>query len=112
MGWALPPIELAAARKARAVCAAIRAKARVGADKELAAMLGDLAGEVRDTEPGCLSYVVTRALGSKTEFVVHAHFSNWTAFKRHGKTAHLERALPRLTALLAAPVSVEIFLEV
>src|SRR5690606_25143239 len=45
MGWALPPIDLAAARKARAVCAAIRAKARVGADKELAAVLGDLAGE-------------------------------------------------------------------
>jgi quinol monooxygenase YgiN len=51
-------------------------------------------------------------MGSRRHFVVHARFVDWRAFQRHAETPHFNRMLPRLTALLAAPVSMEIFLEV
>jgi quinol monooxygenase YgiN len=112
MGWAASSISSPARRRARAVCVTLRAEASDGADGALEALLGDLADQVRAEEAGCASYVVTRSLGSRTQFAVHARFSDWAAFKDHGQTAHLERLLPQLTALLAAPVSLEIFLEV
>jgi quinol monooxygenase YgiN len=43
---------------------------------------------------------------------VHAHFADWRAFKDHAETAHLKRVLPRINALLAAPIAMEIYLEV
>lgn len=72
----------------------------------------ELASQVRDTEVGCDSYVVTRMIGSRTHFAVHAQFINMEAFERHADTRHLAAAMPRLNALLAAPISMEIFLNV
>jgi quinol monooxygenase YgiN len=95
----------------KAVCVIVRAVARAGADEELASLLDDLALSVRADEPGCLSYVVTRMMGSTEHFAVHARFSSWGAFNAHAETPHLTRVLPRLTALLATPVSMELFLE-
>jgi quinol monooxygenase YgiN len=100
------------ARSAQAVCAIVRAETRVGADLEFEALLGDLAHRVRAEEPGCNAYVVSRMLGSRQHFAVHARFASWRAFARHAETEHLTRLLPRLTALLAAPISLEIFFEV
>jgi quinol monooxygenase YgiN len=51
-------------------------------------------------------------LGSQRHFVVHARFVDWRAFRAHAETPHFNRMLPRLTSLLASPVSMEIFLEV
>ena len=112
MGWAQPPIPLNAARTKRSVCAVMRVEALPGADGEMETLLGSFARRVRDDEPDCLSYIVTRALGSRTQFVAHACFVDWSGFKAHGETAHLDRLLPVLTPLMAAPVSIEIFLEV
>jgi quinol monooxygenase YgiN len=95
-----------------AVCAVVRAETRNGADTEFAALLSDLAHQVRAEEDGCKSYVVTRAMGSPEHFAVHAHFADWRAFEEHAETAHLKRLLPRINALLAAPIAMEIFLEV
>jgi hypothetical protein len=50
-------------------------------------------------------------MGSRQHFAVHARFTCWDAFNAHAETAHLERVLPRLTALLATPISMELFLE-
>jgi quinol monooxygenase YgiN len=112
MGWTNPPIPSKAGRARRAVCAVLRAEAHAGADLEMEGLLADFARHVRDEEPGCLSYIVTRALGSRTQFVAHALFVDWSGFRAHGETEHLDRLLPMLTPLMAAPVSVEIFLEV
>lgn len=71
-----------------------------------------LATQVRDMEVGCDSYVVTRMIGSRTHFAVHAQFTNMEAFERHADTQHLADAMPRLSALLATPISMEIFLNV
>lgn len=101
-----------AAAPPRAVCAVLRAETRQGADAEFAALLDDLAHRVRTEEPGCDSYVATRAMGSLAHFAVHARFTDWDAFERHADTEHFRRLMPRLTALLAAPVSMELFLEV
>ena len=94
-----------------AVCVIIRAQSRVGADEEVASLLAELATRVRADEPTCLSYVVTRMIGSSEHFAVHARFASWDAFNGHAETPHLSRVLPRLTALLATPISMELFLE-
>jgi quinol monooxygenase YgiN len=93
------------------VCVIVRAEAHPGADEKLASLLADLAVRVDADEPECLSYVVTRMIGSSEHFAVHARFASWEAFEAHAETPHLSRVLPRLTALLAAPISMELFLE-
>jgi quinol monooxygenase YgiN len=95
----------------RAVCAVMRAETHEGRDNEFASLMSDLAFQVRTEEPGCSSYVVTRAMGSRQHFAIHAHFDDWAAFKDHAETPHLSRLLPRLNALPAAPLAMEIFLE-
>jgi quinol monooxygenase YgiN len=97
--------------QAEAVCVIVRAEARAGADKDLAALLGELAAHVRADEPDCTFYTVTRMMGSSEAFAVHARFASWEAFEAHAETAHLTRALPLMTALLATPISMELFLE-
>jgi quinol monooxygenase YgiN len=94
------------------VCALMRAETRPGVDEEFEALMRDLSYQVRAEEPGCAAYVVTRMLGSRTHFAVHAHFDNMAAFNEHAETEHLRRAMPRLNALLATPVSMEIFFAV
>jgi len=113
MGWAEPSQARAAAVTARprAVCAVLRAEAREGVDKQFQSLLSDLAHRVRAEEIGCESYVVTRALGSSEHFVIHARFSDWASFEGHPDTPHFQRLMPRLNALLASPVAMEIYLE-
>ena len=94
------------------LCVIIRAEAKPGADGDVEALLCDLAYQVCADEPGCAAYVVTRSMGSTEHFAVHARFADWEAFNAHAETAHLARVLPRLTALLATPISMEIFAEV
>lgn len=111
--WAEPiKFRRADAPSRRPVCVTVRGEAREGAEDEFEALLKDLAFSVEADEPGCTSYVLTRQMGSLQHFVVHARFVDWRAFKRHAETPHFNQMLPRLTALLAAPVSMEIFLEV
>jgi quinol monooxygenase YgiN len=113
MGWAEPSqARPARAPRPRAVCAILRAETRPGVDNEFEALMSDLAHHVRAAEAGCDSYTVTRAMGSEAHFVVHARFLDWDAFEGHADTPHLNRLMPRLSALLAAPLSMEIFLEV
>jgi quinol monooxygenase YgiN len=95
-----------------AICAVVRVQAREGTGSDFAALLNDLAYSVRADEDGCTSYVVTRAMGSPEHFAVHARFADWGAFEGHAETAHLKRLMPRINALLAAPMAMEIFLEV
>lgn len=95
-----------------AVCAVVRAETRSGSSGEFASILSDLAHKVRNEEDGCTSYFVTRAMGSPDHFAVHARFVDWTAFKDHADTPHLKRVMPRINALLAAPLALEIYLEV
>lgn len=102
----------ASAPKDQAVCVVARAQTRAGLDTEFEAQLKDLAFCIDADEDGCTSYVITRSLGARDQFAVHARFTNWVGFQQHAETRHLTRALPRLTALLAAPVSLEIFFEV
>lgn len=111
--WAEPiKAQKASGSKGHAVCAIVRATTRPGMDEEFEAQLRDLAFHVDADEDACTSYLITRALGSRDQFAVHARFVNWTAFQRHAETKHLASALPRLTRLLARPVSLEIFFEV
>lgn len=95
-----------------AVCAVVRVETRNGVGPELTALLADLAHSVRAEEEGCTSYAVTRVLGSPLHYAVHARFRNWDAFKGHAETPHLKRLLPRINALLAAPIAMELYLEV
>ena len=111
--WAEPiKFRRADAPSRRPVCVTVRGEAREGAENDFEAILRDLAFSVDAEEPDCTSYVITRQMGSHRHFVVHARFIDWRAFQRHAETPHFNRVLPRLSALLAAPVSMEIFLEV
>lgn len=105
------------ARRARApaespVCVIVRAETHDGQDRAFEVLLKDLAVQIGQDEPRCSAYVVSRAMGSPNHFAVHARFQDWRAFLDHSETPHFNRALPRLTALLASPVSLEIFFEV
>lgn len=95
-----------------AVCAIVRVETLSGRSAEFASLLSDLAYRVRNEEDGCTSYLVTRAMGSPDVFAVHARFEDWAAFKGHAETTHLKRALPRINALLASPIAMELYLEV
>jgi quinol monooxygenase YgiN len=95
-----------------AICAVVRVETRDGVAEEFASLLSDLAHRVRNEEDGCTAYHVTRAMGSEQHFAVHARFQDWAAFKGHAETAHLKRVLPRINALLAAPIAMELYLEV
>ena len=94
------------------MCAVMRAETRPGSDEEFEALMRDLAFQVRSEEPGCAAYVVTRMIGSRNHFAVHARFDDMAAFNGHAATEHLQAAMPRLNALLTAPVSMEIFFAV
>jgi quinol monooxygenase YgiN len=100
------------ARHAGPVCVVARFEALPGADAALEQSLRAFSLDVRRAEAGCTAYAVTRMIGSPSHFAVHARFADWAAFSGHAKTEHMERALPALTAGLAAPVALEIFLEV
>jgi quinol monooxygenase YgiN len=99
-------------RASGVVCAVMRAETHPGADAEFEALMRDLSHRVQAEEPGCAAYVVTRMIGSRTHFAVHAHFEDMAAFTEHAETEHLKQAMPHLAALLAAPVSMEIFVAV
>ena len=94
------------------VCALMRAQTHPGVDEEVERLLRDLSRQVRAGEPGCAAYVVTRMLGSRTHFAIHAQFADMAAFEQHAETEHLKQAMPRLSALLAAPLSMELFFAV
>lgn len=106
------PSQHKAARHQGAVCVIARLRAHAGAQSELERRLMALANVVRAEEPRCTHYSVLRPMGEPHGFAVHARFADWAAFKAHAETPHMEAALPRLTAELAAPVALEIFLEV
>lgn len=95
-----------------AICLIVRIETHEGSGDAFAALLSDLAHRVRAEEDGCLSYVVTRVMGSNAHFAVHARFADWNAFELHAETEHLKRVLPRLNALMSAPIAMEIFLEI
>lgn len=86
----------------------LRAEIHPGFDTEAEALLRELALSVRDAEVGCDSYVVTREIGSRNHFAVHAQFANMDAFERHADTLLMAKAMPRLNALLATPMSMEL----
>lgn len=90
----------------------LRAEINPGFDNEAEALLRELAVSVRDSELGCDSYVVTRVIGSRNHFAVHAQFTDMDAFERHADTLLMAKAMPRLNALLATPISMEIFFAV
>jgi quinol monooxygenase YgiN len=94
------------------VCIVVKAEAKAGLDAEFARLLSDFAHAVRSDEPGCTAYSATRMLGSPTHFAVHARFEDRPALEAHAETPHMKAALPRLMALLASEVSLEIFLEI
>jgi len=100
------------ARHQGAVCVVARLEAAAGAADAVAKELAGFAQAVRAGEAGCTSYYVTHSIGAPQHFAAHARFCDWAAFKAHAETAHMEAALARITPRLAAPVSLEIFLEV
>lgn len=105
--WARVPAQT----RSRGVCAVISAQTKPGLADQFETLLNDFVFTVQSEERGCASYVATRLLGSENHFAVHARFHGWHSFQRHAVTAHMKRALPRLSALLATPVSLEIFIE-
>jgi quinol monooxygenase YgiN len=112
MGLPEPRQRLALAPQTSSVCAVLKAETKPGADGDFALLISDLAHHVRNEEPGCQSYVVTRAMGSPRHFAIHTRFDDWQAFEAHADTQHMAKLMPRLNALLAAPLAMEIFLEV
>lgn len=112
MGLPEPSPRSALAPQLNGVCAIFKAVTKQGADEDFALLISDLAYHVRNEEPGCQSYVVTRAMGSPRHFVIHTRFDDWQAFEAHADTQHMAKLMPRLSALLVAPLAMEIFLEV
>lgn len=98
-------------RAGACLCVLLRAEAKPGAQDELMALWSDFAFQAREDEAECLSYVLTHELGSPTHFAAHVRFADLAAFERHAEAPHLARALRRIHALLATPITIELFLE-
>lgn len=95
-----------------AICVTVRLEALPHCDARVAQMMAEFAAHVEADEPGCTYYAVTRQIGSPRHFAAHARFADWDAFNAHADTAHMQAALPELTAALAAPIALEIFIEI
>ncbi len=95
-----------------AICVTVRLEALPGFDQRVAQMMAQFAVRVEADEPGCTYYAVTRQIGSPRHFAAHARFADWDAFNAHADTTHMLVALPELTAALAAPIALEIFVEI
>lgn len=106
------PSQRKPARHQGAVCVTARLEAELGGEAVIEQALAHFAAAVRVEEPGCTSYYISRQIGSNRHFAVHARFADWAAFNAHAETPHMEHALARLSPALAAPVALEIFLEV
>ena len=106
------PSQRKPARHEGAVCVTARLEASAGAQTVLEEALGAFAAAVRGEEPACTTYYITRAIGADRHFAGHARFIDWAAFKAHAETPHMTHLLARLTPALAAPVALEIFLEI
>lgn len=91
------------------MCVLLHYAGKPESENDLGALLADFAHRASAEEAGLLSYVVTQAMGSATHFTVHAQFADWDAFEAHAETEHMQRFLPRLTELLAGPISMELF---
>lgn len=95
-----------------AICVTVRLEALPNFDGRVAQMMAQFAESVETDEPGCTYYAVTRQIGSPRHFAAHARFVDWDAFNAHADTAHMRAALPELTAVLATPIALEIFVEI
>lgn len=104
-------IRVAGAARNPGVFVIVRAETLPGAEAEFERVTAEFSARVRREEPGCISYVVTREMGSRTRFAIHARFSMWRAFRQDPETKHFNETLPHVTALLARPLSMEIFVE-
>jgi len=109
MGLARAKTSKREASGTRVVCVLLHYAGREDAEQSLRSLLSEFVHQASNEEPGLLSYVVTQAMGLSNHFVVHAQFVDWSAFEAHAETPHMQRFLPRLKALLAAPISMELF---
>jgi quinol monooxygenase YgiN len=74
-------------------------KVKPGREAEFETVFRELAGQVKQNEPGCLLYDLFRSKTPST-YVVMEQYASAEALAAHGKTAHFVAAGPKLGAVL------------
>lgn len=82
-------------------------RAASGKEDELQSVLRDLAIQVR-AEPGCTSYVVTRARKEPGLFKVIEGYLDESALRDHAASPHMQQTKSRLADVLAERLLVEV----
>ncbi len=93
---------------------AVTAELRVKEDRqaELEKHLGQLADRVRETEPGCQLFLVTRSMHDPRIYLTIERYEDDDALADHSHAEHYTAALPALMDCLEEPPRVALFEEI
>jgi quinol monooxygenase YgiN len=93
---------------------AVTAELRVKQDRqgELEKHLGQLADRVREAEPGCRLYLVTRSMHDPRIYLTIERYEDDDALADHSHAEHYTAALPALMDCLEEPPRVALFEEI
>lgn len=86
-------------------------KAKPGKRNELEEMLKTLIPPTR-SEPGNIAYVMHRSTANPDELLFDEIWVDMKSLEDHLKTPHMQAALPKIQALLDAPLRIETYSEV
>lgn len=86
----------------------VQAKAKPGKEAELKKEWGAIIGPTH-REPGCLSYVLHRAVDDPAVFISIERWESKEAIDRHFATPHVQGLLRRVPDLVAGAPEIKIF---
>ena len=86
-------------------------KVQAGKEQDFEVVFRELAGQVKQNEPGCLLYDLFKSKTPST-YVVMEQYANAEALAAHGKTAHFVAAGPKLAPLLDGRPAIEMLEKV
>lgn len=84
---------------------------RPEAQAEFEALCREQRSQALANEPGCLAYLVSRAVQGPLAYVVLEQFADRIALKAHMAAPYVERVRTRLPSLLSAPASIQIYAD-
>lgn len=87
-------------------------RVKQGRQQVLEEHLGRLAAQVRDAEPGCRLYLVTRSKHDPQLYLILERYDDEEALSAHSHAKHYEEALRGLVDCLEEPPRLALFEEI
>jgi quinol monooxygenase YgiN len=87
-----------------------RLTAKEGQEAALEGLMAELAGHVREQEPGCKLYQLCKSQTPR-QYVVIERYQDQQALTAHSQSAYFRAAFPKLGALLDGRAAIEVLPE-